>query len=234
MPFECKKYTVMFRILVWLGIALVMFVGAVMLENRSYHLISVLIALMACVPFYLKYEKRKPQAREVVFIAILCACSIVSRILFAPIPGFKPVAAFAMICGMAFGKEAGFINGSLSALISDIFFGQGPWTPFQMIAWGLAGYFAAIMQKRGWFQHRIILYLYGALMGIVFSLIMDVYSVMAMDNTFIWSKYVTIVIASLPFMVIYALSNVIFLYLMEKRMMKKLERVKLKYGILEE
>ena len=89
----------------------------------------VLLAAVSCIPYYYKYEKKKPQTREHVVLAVMTALTVISRMIFAPVPGFKPVAAMVMICGMAFGRESGFLCGSLSAFVSNFFFGQGPWTP---------------------------------------------------------------------------------------------------------
>ena len=71
---------------------------------------------------------------------VLAALAAAGRILFAPIPDFKPVSAIAIIAGVAFGRKSGFMVGSLAALASNFFFGQGVWTPWQMYAWGLVGY----------------------------------------------------------------------------------------------
>lgn len=77
----------------------------------------VLLAAVSCIPYYYKYEKKKPQTREHVVLAVMTALTVISRMIFAPVPGFKPVAAMVMICGMAFGRESGFLCGSLSAFV---------------------------------------------------------------------------------------------------------------------
>ena len=96
--------------------------------------------------------------------------------IFAPVPGFKPVAAMTAVCGMAFGRESGFLCGSLSAFISNFFFGQGPWTPFQMIAWGSIGWFAGVLNKDGRMEkHKISAVVFGIAAGIWFSLVMNLW-----------------------------------------------------------
>ena len=109
----------------------VIFIGVTLFNDRKYMLISVFIAFLSCLPFFVAFEKGRRTGRELVVIAVMSAISIVGRIIFAPIPGFKPVSAIVIITGMALGAEAGFITGSMTALASNVFFGQGPWTPFQ-------------------------------------------------------------------------------------------------------
>ncbi|MEF9920394.1 MAG: ECF transporter S component [Erysipelotrichaceae bacterium] len=233
MSIEFSNRKILKICLIWIVIPLCVLIGIILFNNRNYRLISLFMACFGCVPFFLKYERKKPQARELVFVSILCACTIVSRVIFYPIPGFKPMAALTIICGIAFGKEAGFMNGALSALISNVFFGQGPWTPFQMISWGIIGYIAGYLQEHNRFKHKYSLYLYGIFSGLLFSVIMDIYSSMAVDNVFNWSRYIATAISSLPSIIIYMTSDVVFLWLLTKPMMKKLNRIKIKYGIIE-
>ena len=96
---------------------------------------------------YHKYEKRKPEAREIIVVAVLISIAVLSRVMFAFTPAFKPTIAIIIIAGAAFGKESGFLTGSLTALISNMFFGQGPWVVYQVILWGLIGYFSGIFNK---------------------------------------------------------------------------------------
>ena len=76
--------------------------------NRRYNFISIILVFLSCLPFYFRYENRKPHTREVVVISIMVTLTIISRILFALIPGFKPMMAMVIICGMVFGQEIGF------------------------------------------------------------------------------------------------------------------------------
>ena len=87
--------------------------------------VIIFMVCISCIPYYFKYEKKKPQTKESVVLAVMIALTVASRMLFAFSPGFKPVSAMVIICGMAFGKESGFLCGSLSAVVSNFFFGQG-------------------------------------------------------------------------------------------------------------
>lgn len=108
-----------------------------------------LIFLAACaIPFFLVFEKKKPQARELVPIAVMAALGVVGRTLFSliPLPNFKPVSAIVIITAVAFGPETGFLTGALTGFLSNFIFGQGPWTPWQMFCWGMIGFVAGLLE----------------------------------------------------------------------------------------
>ena len=129
-------------------IPLVIWFGVWLFNDRKYNVISMVIALLSCVPFFIRFEKSKSGAREVVVIAVMTAFSVIGRLIFSPIPGFKPVTAITIISGIALGAESGFMVGSLTAIVSNIFFGQGPWTPFQMFVWGVLGFLSGLIFYR--------------------------------------------------------------------------------------
>ena len=114
--------------------------GTIFFGKNMYMWIALCAAVLSCIPFFLSFEKSEAPAIKTVTIAVMVAVSVISRIIFAPTPGFKPVTAITVFTAMYFGKEAGFMTGALSALVSNMFFGQGMWTPFQMIIWGLIGF----------------------------------------------------------------------------------------------
>ncbi len=222
----------------WISFALyiiliptVLMLGIVLFKDRQYNIISMVVAFLGCVPFFLRFEKGKTTSREMVVIAVMTAISVVGRLIFAPLPGFKPVTAIVIITAIAFGKEAGFMTGSLSAVVSNMFYGQGPWTPFQMFVWGIIGYIAGIIFFKKEKINRALLICVGIMGGVVFSLLMDIWTTISFDGELLLSRYLAYIISSLPFMAIYAVSNVIFLLVLTKPILQKLERVKLKYGI---
>lgn len=206
-------------------------VGVFLLNDRQYMLISVLIALFACVPFFVVFEKGKNTVRELVIIAVMTALSVVGRLIFAPLPGFKPVTAIVIITGIALGKEAGFITGSLTALCSNIFYGQGPWTPFQMFCWGILGFIVGAIFFKKQNYNMFWLVLCGIIGGILFSLLMDVWTTLAISGEFVFSEYIANITYSLPMMAEYAISNAIFLFVLAKPFFSKLNRIKIKYGV---
>ena len=194
----------------------------------------VLLAAASCIPYYYKYEKKKPQTREHVVLAVMTALTVISRMIFAPVPGFKQVAAMVTICGMAFGRESGFLCGSLSAFVSNFFFGQGPWTPFQMIAWGSIGWFSGMLNRTGQMAKRKIrTAVFGILAGIWYSLVMNLWVVIGAGEGLEWIRYGAVFITSLPVTAEYCVSNVLFLWILVPGFMKRLNRVKYKYGFFE-
>ena len=193
----------------------VVIAGAVLLGG-NYVYVILAVAVLSILLFLCGFEKKKTGSRRL---------AVVGRF----IPLFKPVAALTAICGIYLGPEAGFLCGALSALISNFYFGHGPWTPFQMLAWGLIGLFAGLMCEI-LKKNRAALYIFGALSGVFFSLVMDVWTVL-WTGAFDSSLYISAIIAAVPHTIIYALSNVIFLILCAKPMGQKLERLKIKYGV---
>lgn len=204
--------------------------GAVIFKDRSSAWITLVIAALSCVPVAISYEKKSSDVRELVLIAVMTALSVVGRVIFAPLPGFKPVTAFIVITAIYLGGEAGFITGAFTALISNFTFGQGPWTPFQMFAWGMTGLIAGLLSTP-LRRSRALLLAYGAVSGVVFSLLMDIWTVLWADGFFNPVRYAAAVLSSLPFVAIYAVSNVVFLLVLERPIGKILYRVKTKYGI---
>ena len=165
------------------------FCGVTAFQDRRYNLISVILVLLACVPFYYAYEKKDGNIRRMVILAVMTAIAVVGRFVFVVLPGFKPVTAVVIIAGMYMGPEAGFLTGSLAAIISNMFFGQGPWTPFQMLAWGLPGMIAGLPGIRKALKNKSVLVIYGVVMGFMYSAIMDIWTVLSMDGTFNWIRY---------------------------------------------
>ena len=117
--------------------------------DRNYYIAGVLIIILAMIPFFAGFESCRPEARELVTIAVMCAIAVASRIVFIMLPGFKPVVAIIMITGMAFGPSAGFLTGAMGAFVSNFVFGQGPWTPWQMFAFGIAGFIFGLLSGKG-------------------------------------------------------------------------------------
>ena len=214
-------------------IPLTVALGAILLAGRRYALISILVALLSCLPFFIRFERGRSTARELIVVAVMSALSVTGRILFAPVPGFKPVTALTVISGLSLGAEAGFLVGSVSAIVSNLFYGQGPWTPFQMLVWGLIGFLAGLLLRRRPFTGRIPLLVFGALAGVLYSLVMDLWTVLSLGEGFSVPRYLAAVGVSLPFLLTYAASNVLFLLLLAPTLTEKLQRLKRKFGLFD-
>ena len=195
-----------------------------------YALSTMLITLLALVLFSCGFERRKTGSRRMILVAVMTALSVAGRFVFAALPFFKPITAMVVITAIYVGPEAGFLTGALSAVISNFYFGQGPWTPFQMLSWGLLGLFAGLL-SRPLKKSRVLLSIYGIFAAAAYSLIMDVWTVMWYNGSFGAELYTAALLAALPITLMYAVSNVIFLNLLARPFGEKLERVKIKYGV---
>ncbi len=199
--------------------------GALAFGEKSWAFVILAAAVLSLLLFIAGFEKKKTGTRRLILAAVFTALSVIGRF----IPLLKPVTALTVIAAMYLGGEAGFLVGSLSALVSDFYFGQGPWTPFQMLSWGLIGLLAGALSPL-LKKSRALLLVFGFLSGIFYSLLMDVWTVLWYGG-FELSVYAAAIAAAVPHMLLYAVSNVIFLTLLAKPFGEKLERVRLKYGV---
>ncbi len=225
---KLKNHTT-FILLILLVPALVI-IGGVVFKEKYYAWIALCVAVISCVPIFYCYERRDATSSELVILAVLVALSVVGRFVFAWVPAFKPVTAITIITAVWLGKESGFMVGAMSAVISNMYFGQGPWTPFQMFAWGMIGLIAGVTGKI-LKKNKVWLCIYGAVAGVLFSLIMDVWTTLWAEGTFNLMRYQTAVITAMPVTIMYGVSNVVFLLMLAKPMGQKLERIKKKYGL---
>ena len=216
-------------VLPFVAIPAVVLCFALLSSGDNYALASLLVTLLALVLFSCGFERRKTGTRRMILVAVMTALSVVGRFVFMAIPGFKPITALVVITAMYLGGEAGFLTGALSALISNFYFGQGPWTPFQMLSWGLLGLLAGFL-ARPLKRSRVLLSVYGIFAGVAYSFIMDVWTVLWYNGGFNPALYVAALGTALPYTIAYAVSNVIFLNLLARPFGEKLERVRIKYG----
>ena len=199
-------------------------------DNNRYDIASLVIAVVSTLAVVLRFEKSKSNGKLIAVISVMTALSVAGRFIFSPLPFFKPVTAIVVITALYFDSECGFITGAFSALLSNFYFGQGPWTPFQMMVWGLIGLLSGLLAKYI-VKNRITLSVWGVFSGVLYSMIMDIWTTLWSDGGFNISRYVFYLSSSLPIMAVYAVSNVVFLILLAKPFGKKLERIKIKYGI---
>ncbi len=202
---------------------------------KEYYLISILIILISIVVFAWSFEKRKPKTREIVLLAVLTSMAIAGRLMFFMTPQFKPSVAVIIITAVMLGQEAGFLSGCLTAFISDFFFGQGPWTPWQMIALGLIGVISAwIFQGAGqkFINNRWILSMYGFLITFVlYGLIMDTATVVMYTDKPRFSAFLAAYATGFVFNLIHGASTFIFLFIISRQIFQKINRIKLKFNM---
>lgn len=200
--------------------------GAVAFERKRHIIISLAIAFLALLLFAAGFEKRSTGTRRMVITSVMIALCFAGRF----IPFLKPITSLTIISGMYLGGEAGFLVGAMTAILSNFYFGQGPWTAFQMLAWGTIGLFAGILSDP-LRRNRFLLLAYGAISGIAYSFIMDIWTVLWYAEGFSIKLYGAALITAIPYTASYCISNVLFLYFLAKPFGDKLERIKIKYGV---
>lgn len=230
-----SRRTLFAAALVLLLIPLTLFIGVYYLDDKKYYFISLLILLECMLPFFLIFEGRRPKARELVIIAVLCAIAIAGRAALFMLPQFKPVMAMVIISGVAFGGETGFLVGAMTMLASNVLMGQGPWTPYQMFAMGIIGFLAGVLFRKGWLRRsRGALCVFGALAAIlIYGGIMNPASALMWAPELNWKVLLTYYVTGFPFDCIQAAATWLFLWFAAEPMLEKLDRIKVKYGLVE-
>lgn len=233
---KLSKRTIASMFLILILIPVTIWIGITLFDDRKYFVISLAIAVYCMLPFFLIFEGRKPQARELLTIAVLVAIAVAGRAAFFMVPSFKPVVAVTIISAVCFGAESGFLVGALSMLSSNMLFGQGPWTPWQMFAAGIIGFLAGILFQKGWLKARkISLCIYGFLATVfIYGGIMNLASLVMTSYAITKRNLLAIYMSGLPVDLVHASATVIFLWIASKPMIEKLERIKVKYGMIEE
>lgn len=208
--------------------------GIYCFDDKKYYFISLLLIIETMIPFAFSFEKRKPSAREIVVISVLCAIGVAGRIAFFMLPQFKPLSAIVIITGICFGAEAGFLTGAVSAFVSNFYFSQGPWTPWQMFAFAAVGFFGGMLFSKGLLRKtRGALCVFGIIaVALIYGPIADL-SALSYVGTPTWKYILTTWAMGLPFNIIHGASTAFFLYTCAPAMIEKLERIKRKYAILE-
>ena len=153
-------------------IPLVCFGGIMFFRERFYSFVTAALAILTVAGYFLHFEKKHSDSTQLVIIAAMTALSVFGRIVFSFLPGFKPCTAIVIITALYMGRESGFMTGAMTALISNFYFGQGAWTPFQMLVWGLTGYFAGMLADK-LIKSKPLLVTFGIISGAAFSLLMD-------------------------------------------------------------
>ena len=233
---KLSKRTIASMFLILILIPVTIWIGITLFDDRKYFVISLAIAVYCMLPFFLIFEGRKPQARELLTIAVLVAIAVAGRAAFFMVPSFKPVVAVTIISAVCFGAESGFLVGALSMISSNMLFGQGPWTPWQMFAAGIIGFLAGILFQKGWLKARkISLCIYGFLATVfIYGGIMNPASLVMTSYAITKRNLLAIYMSGLPVDLVHASATVIFLWIASKPMIEKLERIKVKYGMIEE
>ena len=222
-------------VLMLLIVPALLYLSVRIFHGKKYMISSLIVVFAAMLPFFMMFEGRKPKAREIMVIAVLSALGVAGRAAFFMVPSFKPVAAFVILNGISFGGEAGFLVGCLIMLISNMFMGQGPWTPWQMFSFGIIGFLAGILYKKGILKARKAdLCIYGFLsVVLIYGGIMNPASILMAYGHITKESLLAFYISGLPVDLVHAASTVVFLCIMSRPLLTKLERIKAKYGLIQ-
>jgi energy-coupling factor transport system substrate-specific component len=181
---------------------------------------------------YAWYERARPTARLAAMVATMAGLAALGRVAFAPLPNIKPTTDIVLLSGYVLGGAPGFAVGAVSALASNLVFGQGPWTPFQMGAWGLCGIFGAllaVLSRRR--LSRWPLALCCGLAGLGFGAIMDFQTWVSLSGSHTLAQYGVISGVSLSFNVAHAVGNVIFCLAFGPAFVRALQRFRTRMSV---
>lgn len=234
-------------------------------------ILGVFFLVISFLPFFLVFGK-KPQARDLVPIAVMAALGVVGRTVFAiiPLPNFKPVSAIVIMTGMVFGPETGFLTGALTGFVSNFIFGQGPWTPWQMFAWGMIGFLAGALEYTGFFKKKnkrdyftaplwgrlcpegtargdllgfarsitnhasMRLCLFGLVTGFLYGWFLNLYFLFGYVDPITWPAVAAAYVSSFFFDLSHGVCTFLVLWALADPWTRKLNRVKVKFGLVGE
>ena len=228
-----KKSNIATLIVLLVLIPLTLYLGT-RLPGRSYYLTGTLMVVELLIPFLLAFEGRRPQARELVTIAVMAAIAVAARAAI-PIPHFKAIFAVIMISGIAFGPETGFLVGAVAAFASNVFYGQGPYTPWQMLGYGVAGLIAGwVFQNKRLPRKPLVMAVFGFVSVVLLvGPVLDTSSVFLTLPSITWRTAWPLYVSGFTVNLSQAICTFLVLLLLGDPFLEKLDRVKAKYGMME-
>lgn len=198
-----------------------------MTTQVAWQLGSLAVLAVALIAGFVWFERSRPPARVVAAVAMLASFAVIGRIVFAPFPNVKPTTDIVIIAGFALGAEPGLLVGALAALVSNFYFAQGPWTPWQMFAWGLCGLFGALLARasRGRLG-RVPLAICCAAAGLIYGVILNFGSAVTFGGSDLWTSFVVYSGQALAFDVAHAVGNFAFCMLAGPALIVMLRRLR--------
>ncbi|MBQ9057952.1 MAG: ECF transporter S component [Atopobiaceae bacterium] len=194
--------------------------------------LSTLVAIVSVLLMMTSFERSRPALRQIMPTVVLAAIAAAGRILFAPIPDVKPVSAICIVAGAVLGRRNGFMVGALAALISNAFFGQGAWTPWQMYAWGLVGYLGGVAGEAGLLnQSPNTRAAWGFASALLYGFILNSFHVIGFVEPLTPAAAITAYLAGLPWDIIHGVATAVFLLLIWEPWAMRIRATTRRYGL---
>ncbi|MEA2374377.1 MAG: energy-coupling factor transport system substrate-specific component [Thermoleophilaceae bacterium] len=193
---------------------------------------AVAVLVLALVSGFVWYEHSRPPSRVLALVAALSALAVVGRIAFAPLPNVKPATTdVVLFAGFALGGAPGFATGAVAALISNFFFEQGAWTPWQMAGWALVGVGGAgLARVAGRELGRWPLAIACGVAGLVFGAVMDTYQWTLASHQDL-PTWIAVSGTSLPYNLAHAIGNFVFALALGPAFVRSLARYRRRFEI---
>lgn len=215
-----------------LTLAVAVLVLMVIFASKNYLLFSFGFLILTLGIYFWRFEKSQHNSREIVFIAIICALAVVGRIIFAALPAVKPELFILIMGAIVSGPETGFLMGTIIALTSNMYFGQGVWTPWQMFGLGVIGLISGLMMNKD--VPTWLLVVLGFASGFILGWIMDIYYIIGFVNPITFKSILTSILASFYFDFVHALFTAVLLLFVGKRWIKLFNNYKTKYDLFKQ
>ncbi len=230
---KSRRLTVISVIMLLVLAPVIMLLSLKLFESGNYYIAAVAIIILSIVPFYVFFEQRKIKTSEIVTLSVMIALCVASRAVMAYIPQVKPTCALVIVTAIAFGPNVGFLTGSLSMFVSNFIFGQGIFTPFQMLGMGLTGFICGlIFHKKSYSNNKIAVSIVGGIACfLIYGLIVDSCSFLMMSTDFTFRSAIKIYLSGMSFNLIHGITTGILLFFINKPMTDKFNRLRIKYGI---
>lgn len=220
--------------LIFILINILMFGTALFLDKSRaiirywpYEIIG--IFLLIIISFFYEFERKSLSSKNLTVISMLAGISSVLRVPFATLPGIQPCTTLVICTGLVFGPTAGFFVGALTPLVSNFFLGQGPWTPFQMIAWGLPGLFAGYLGGKK--INIKLLMVFGIFWGYMYGWIMNIWHYAFFVKPHTIETLIQTYLLSFWWETSHAFANGMFIAVIGERTIKILSRYKKRFSI---
>lgn len=166
--------------------------------------------MLILVLSYIYFEKSSLGNKEIALIATLSTFGAIGRVVFAPFPNIKPTTFIVAISGLVFGPYEGFLIGSTTAFVSNIFLGQGPWTPWQMFAWGMVGFISGLIGRKKSHVSAEVFAFFCFLYGFMFDWIMDLWYVVGFIKPLTLKSIFLAYLTGITFDLAHAASSFVF------------------------